>query len=106
MIIKYDKFSHLIFIYTDRVWKKLRNARLTFQNIFESNEEKLIQLATLNKTENSYRCFLCKILNKHSKWQPFQFNKAISKLIFWCKSSFCSIKGLILYASAMFCFSL
>ena len=32
---------------------KLQKARLTFQNVLESNEGKLIQLATLNKTDNS-----------------------------------------------------
>lgn len=52
--------------------RKLQNARLTFQNIFESNEGKLIQLAMLNKTDNSYRCFPCKILNKHSKMSTFK----------------------------------
>lgn len=55
--------------------RKLQNARLAFQNVFESNEGKLIKLAMLNKRDNSYRCFPCKILNKHSKWQLFQFNK-------------------------------
>ena len=48
-----------------------QKARLTFQNVLESNEGKLIQLATLNKTDNSYRCFSCKILNKHSKMATF-----------------------------------
>lgn len=55
--------------------RELQNARLAFQNVFESNEGKLIKLAMLNKIDNSYRCFPCKILNKHSKWQLFQFNK-------------------------------
>lgn len=65
--------------------RKLQNVRLTFQNVFESNEGKLIELATLNKTDNSYRCFPCKILSKHSKWQLLQCNKPIPNLFIWTK---------------------
>lgn len=75
MIINYDKCIHLIFIFMDHVRKKLQNARLIFQNVFESNEGKLIQLAMLNKTDNPYTCLPCEILSKYLKWQLFQFNK-------------------------------
>lgn len=39
----------------------------------------------LNKTDNSYRGFLCKVLNKHSKWRCFQFNKPNPNLFLWEK---------------------
>lgn len=71
----------LLFIFTDSMLgRNPQNARLAFQNVFESNEGKLIQLATLNKIDNLYRGFPCKVLNKHSKWQCFQFNKPIPNL--------------------------
>lgn len=81
LLLTMTNLAILLFIFTDSVLgRNPQNARLAFQNVFESNEGKLIQLATLNKIDNLYRGFPCKVLNKHSKWQCFQFNKPIPNL--------------------------